>query len=297
MTVSRVLVLGATGMLGHRLMARFRQHWEVAGTVRGDAGALRGHSAFAGATLYGGVGANAPECAIGVIDAFRPQVIVNCIGIVKQRPEASDPVEALTVNGLFPHRIAAAAKQRGLRFIHLSTDCVFSGRLGRPYREHDIADAEDLYGRSKLVGEPTGPGALTLRTSIIGWELNRPTGLLEWTASQAGRAVHGYRQALFSGFTTDRLAELVAFLIAKRPELWGLRHAAAEGIDKLDLLMRLNRALSLGVAITPSDEPRIDRRLDSGLLTGETGWEPPGWDSMIDELCRAPRYPVLAGPG
>jgi dTDP-4-dehydrorhamnose reductase len=282
-------------MLGHRLIGQFRRHWQVAGTVRGDETSLSSHPAFLGARLFGGVRAEEPQSALAVIDAFQPEVIVNCIGIVKQRAEAADPIKAITVNSLFPHHIFAATRHLGVRLIHISTDCVFSGQLGRPYTEDDLEDARDVYGRSKLMGEPVGSGALTLRTSIIGWELGRPTGLLEWAAAQACSNILGYRGAYFSGFTTDHLAELIAFIIAERPSLSGLRHAAAEGIDKFDLLMRLNRILQLGLSITPVDEPRIDRRLDGGRLVAETGKAPPSWDSMLAELCHSPRYHSLIG--
>lgn len=289
----RILILGATGMLGHALLARCATEFDAIGTVRGYAAPLRGHPAFRGAHLIGNVTADRPETLETAMNITRPDVVVNCIGAVKQRSEGNDPATALRVNGVFPHRAAAIVAERGARFIHLSTDCVFSGKLGRPYLESDLPDATDIYGRSKLVGEVTTAGALTLRTSMIGWELGEPTGFLEWAASQKGKTVQGFRNALFSGLTTPALADRIAGLIRDHAGLRGLWHVAAQPINKRDLLERLNDKLALNLDIQPADTPVIDRRLDAGCLGLETGLQPPSWDEMLDQLAQTPRQPRI----
>jgi dTDP-4-dehydrorhamnose reductase len=180
--------------------------------------------------------------------------------------------------------VAALCARRGIRLIHVSTDCVFSGRRGS-YTERDEPDPVDLYGRSKLLGEPSGPGVLTLRTSMIGWELSgRRQGLLEWFASQAGATVDGYTRAIFSGPTAPVLARVIVDVAERHPNLEGLWHVGAEPIAKHDLLLRLRDALALPVEVAPKDEVVIDRSLDSSRFRAETGWSSPSWDEMVAEL-------------
>ena len=203
--MTRVLVLGASGMLGHAVVAELDDRFDVHATVRD---AARADLPVSTATLHGFSAGADGDGLDELIERLRPAAVVNCIGLVKQLPIASDPIAAISINALLPHRIASAAERNGARLIHVSTDCVFSGRLPIPgrYRESDPADAEDLYGRSKLLGEVDAPGHVTLRTSIIGPELGGATGLLEWFRAQDGPAVNGFTQAICSGLTTAELA-------------------------------------------------------------------------------------------
>ncbi len=169
------------------------------------------------------------------------------------------------------------------RLIHISTDCVFSGKRGK-YREEDLPDAADLYGRSKLLGEITGGRALTLRTSMIGHELAGRHSLLEWFLAQQGKAVAGYRHAIFSGLTTRRLAELIATLIADFPDLCGLYHVAGEAISKFELLSLVRGCFGLDIEIVPEDDFVIDRSLDSTRFVQATGIARPQWAEMIAQL-------------
>ena len=279
-----VLVLGATGMLGHQAAQVLGEQFEVHGTVR-DPERAAAHGL--NAPLHG-FDAARPETLAGVLDATGAGVVVNCIGIVKQLEAASLPIPSIAINSLFPHQVAALCEARGTRLVHVSTDCVFSGELEPParYTEDDPPDARDLYGRSKLLGEVTDGGALTLRTSIIGWELERASGLLEWLASQAGTRVRGFARAYFSGLTTRALAGVMAAVISDAPDLRGLYHVAAEPISKYDLLVALDEALGLGCTVERVEEPRINRALDPTRFVQATGFEIPSWESMISEYAR-----------
>jgi dTDP-4-dehydrorhamnose reductase len=223
-----------------------------------------------------------------LIGAVRPQVVVNCIGLVKQLEAASKPLPAIRLNALFPHEAAAACELSGARFVHISTDCVFSGLLpiGRAYTEEDEPDAHDLYGLTKQLGEVRGPQTLTLRTSIIGRELDRSTGLLEWFAAQDGGRVNGFTRAIFSGLTTRALAHVIGWLITEHAELSGLCHVSSEPIDKYELLQALRGVLALDVEIVPVDEPVINRALNSDRLRQSTGIAIPSWDEMLSEYKR-----------
>lgn len=277
----RVLVLGATGMLGHKLGQVLSAHHETHLAVRrAQAPVLR--DLFDADRVSTGVSAEDPRSVERVLDEIAPAVVVNCIGIVKQADAARQAVPSITVNSLFPHRLGELCAARGARLIHISTDCVFSGRVGG-YTEDDIPDPIDLYGRSKLLGEVAEPGCLTLRTSIVGRELEGAHGLLEWFLGQSG-SVRGFAKAVFSGLTTEALSELVARVVREQPALSGLWHVAAEPIDKLALLERFRDAFGLDIEIVADDALRIDRSLDGSRFERETGIAARSWSDMVAGL-------------
>jgi dTDP-4-dehydrorhamnose reductase len=220
---------------------------------------------------------------VRVLDTYRPQAVVNTIGMVKQRAAAHDAIASIETNALFPHRLAAACRQRSIRVVHLSTDCVFSGRKGR-YLETDLPDAADLYGRSKLLGELSDPHCITLRTSIIGRELARKASLIEWYLSQKG-VIKGFDKAIYSGFTTAEMARIIEHLLVCHPELSGIWHVASEPISKFDLLSRLNTILKRDDIVVERDETFIcDRSLDGSRFAGGAQYVAPSWDAMLAEL-------------
>jgi dTDP-4-dehydrorhamnose reductase len=217
------------------------------------------------------------------ISDVQPAAIVNCIGIVKQLDEAKDPIPSILVNSLFPHQLTELSRAAGARLIHVSTDCVFSGRTGG-YTEHDEPDPVDLYGRSKLLGETVGPPALTIRTSIVGRELDGAHGLLEWFLKQGGGTVRGFRRAVFSGLSTASLARVIGDVLEREPDLTGLWHVAAKPITKFDLLSLIRDAFDVDVTIEPEDEFACDRSLDGSRFRARTGITAPDWPEMIGEL-------------
>lgn len=281
----RVLVLGADGMLGHQVVRSLiaAGHDPLATTRRRPEGFVA--DALAGIQVVDGVDARQSDSVVAALGDSAATAVVNCVGIVKQRKEAKDPMESIQVNSLFPHALAALCRVAGARLIHVSTDCVFSGRKGR-YAEDDIPDPVDLYGRSKLLGEVDTTGAVTLRTSIIGLELSRRESLVEWFLAQRGTA-NGWTKALYSGLTTFELARVVMRLLDDLADLTGVWHISADPIDKHRLLCQLRDALSLDVEIRPDERVIIDRTLDSGRFRATTGWTAPDWTTMLDELAEA----------
>jgi dTDP-4-dehydrorhamnose reductase len=279
--VSRVLVLGGSGMLGHVLWRTCAERFEAYATVRSDE--LRGATAEAldRDRTVPGVRIDEPQSIARALDETRPDAVVNCIGVVKQAVD--DPAVAIGANALFPHELASACQERGARLIHISTDCVFSGREGG-YTESDRPDPEDLYGRSKLLGEPATPGTVTIRTSMIGRELATSHGLLEWFLAQAGGSVRGFTGAVFSGPTTPVLSRAIADVIERHDGLEGLWHLSASPIAKHDLLLLLRDAFELDIEIEPDDSVVVDRSLDSTQFQSATGWASPGWPEMVQEL-------------
>jgi dTDP-4-dehydrorhamnose reductase len=277
----KLLILGAAGMLGHKLLLAASPHLDTWATVR-DARSVPADALVDASRILTGVEADTFDTVVRAFEAVRPDVVISCIGVVKQRGEAKDPIVSLTVNSLFPHRVAALCRSAGARLIHVSTDCVFAGRKGN-YAETDDPDAVDLYGRTKQLGEVAGPGALTLRTSIIGRELATSQGLVEWFLGQTGRTP-GFTHAIFSGLTTIELSRLILRVIGSHPVLEGIYHVAADPISKYDLLVLLNRAFARGLEIEPDDSVRIDRSLDGTRFRAATGYHAPKWPEMIEAM-------------
>lgn len=224
------------------------------------------------------------ECPYRLVDSVRPDLVINAVGIVKQRADAKDAIPSVEVNSLWPHLLADACDRHGARMVHVSTDCVFSGSRGG-YTETDVPDAFDLYGRSKLLGEVTDrENAITLRTSIIGWQIGAPTGLVGWFAAHRHEPLKGFSKAIFSGLTTRALTQVIRDVVMADPTLSGLWQVSAQPIDKYSLLTGLAGHLGWDVDISRSEELVIDRSLDSSRFRERTGWTPPSWDRMLADL-------------
>jgi dTDP-4-dehydrorhamnose reductase len=284
----RVLILGGDGMLGHRLLRSLSGEHEVRVTLRPEEGAYHGHGLFHAANSFFGVDVRDHDRLVDVFARFRPQAVVNAAGVVKQRPEAKDSLTSIEINALFPHRLARLCAATGARLVHVSTDCVFSGRRGS-YRETDRPDPEDLYGRTKLLGELHEAPALTLRSSIIGLEIGRAQGLVEWFLASRG-TVKGFRRAIYSGLTTHEMARVIGGLLVRHPDLSDLFHVASAPIDKYTLLSQLARALGRDdVRIEPDDQLVCDRSLSAEAFRAATGYVAPSWEEMLRELAAAIR--------
>lgn len=277
---TRVLVLGASGMLGNAVLRLFAQSpgYTAIGSVRTVAvlpllpAELRGR-------VVCGVDVENIDSLISLFSSTRPDLVINCIGLVKQLAEADDPLSAIPINALLPHRLARLCGVAGARLIHISTDCVFAGTRGM-YREEDASDAKDLYGRSKYLGEVDYPRAVTLRTSIVGHELGSAHGLVGWFLKQTG-SIRGYTHAVFSGLPTVELARVIREHVLPRPELRGLYHVSAAPISKYELLRLVAQTYGKTIEIVPDDKLVIDRSLDSTRFRQLTGYTPPPWPELI----------------
>lgn len=284
----RVLVLGGEGMLGHKVFQVLSRRFETFATFQTTYGSWRHYPVYQGVDpgrLIGGVNAADLNSVIRAFSQMRPDVAINCIGIVKQLETAKDALISISLNSLFPHQLAELCGATGTRMFHMSTDCVFSGRKGN-YSEQDPPDAEDLYGRTKLLGEVDRPGCLTIRTSIFGRDFVKQSALLEWFLSQRGKCIRGYVNAVYTGFTTQALARIMGDLIADYPDLWGLYQVASLPISKYELLVRIRDAMKLEIEIEPETKFFCDRSLDASRFLAETGYHLPDWETMISELSR-----------
>jgi dTDP-4-dehydrorhamnose reductase len=278
-----MLILGGTGMLGHKLYQTVKDPIEAFVTVRGDVRSLSKFSFYCPDQVIGGIEATDLASIRKAIEQVKPDVVVNCVGIVKQQPLGDDPIACLTINSLLPHQLAGLCSEYNSRLIHISTDCVFDGKKGG-YTENDLTNAEDLYGRSKALGETSAPNAITLRTSIIGRELSTDLGLVDWFLSQRNKAAKGFNHALFSGLTTQELSRVIQSVALNHKNLSGIHQVSTAPIDKHTLINLLNHAFEAGVTISPSDQLKIDRTLDSTSFRSLTGYKPTSWPEMVQEM-------------
>lgn len=280
----KILILGGDGMLGHQLLAHLAPRHDVRVTLRRPLESYASFGLFGAHNAKGGIDLHTMDALLPVLAAFRPDAVINAAGIVKQRPDAEEAISNLEINALLPHRLALLCRPIGARLVHVSTDCVFSGRKGG-YTETDPPDADDLYGRTKVLGEVETTNCITLRTSFIGRELSRKTALLEWFLAQTG-SIRGFRKAIFSGFTTIEMGRIIEMLLTRFPDAAGLYHASSAPISKFDLLGLVKQRLGLAVEIAPYDDFVCDRSLDSTRFRKEFGYRPPDWPAMVDELAR-----------
>jgi dTDP-4-dehydrorhamnose reductase len=275
-----VLILGASGMLGNTALRFFvgRDIYKTTGSIR-SAEVLSHFSEPLRDRMIAGFDMDDVDGLTKLFDATAPDVVINCIGVVKQLAQADDPLTAIPINSVLPHRLARLSQAIGDRLVHLSTDCVFSGKKGM-YREDDFADCDDLYGRSKYLGEVGYPNSITLRTSIIGHELGRSLGLVNWFLSQ-NDWVNGYTRAIFSGFPAVEIARIIHDTVIPNPSLSGVYHLSAEPISKFDLLRLIADVYGKAIEIRPDAKVAIDRSLDSSRFREITGYAPPAWPDLV----------------
>jgi len=279
----RVLLLGASGMLGSTLFRAFSRdrQFETFGSIRG-ASIKRQFPPELYDSLIPNVHLDGESGLLTAFAASKPDVVINCIGIVKQSPNADDHLESLTINATLPHRLARYCDATGAKLVHFSTDCVFSGKRGL-YKEDDFPDAYDLYGRTKFLGEVSYENSITLRTSIIGHELNRSRSLVDWFLSQSGE-VHGFTKAVFSGLPAIEVARVVKDYVIPNPKLSGLYHLSVDPINKFDVLNLVADVYKKTIKIIPDDKLVIDRSLNSDRFRTATGFKPRPWTDLIKDM-------------
>ena len=278
----RILILGGDGMLGHQLLTWLQPRHEVRCTIRQDLYSYADYGLFNSDNTYAGIDIRNLDNLVDVIADFQPEAIINCIGIVKQRPTAKESIPSLEINALLPHRLAVLCKASGARLIHLSTDCVFSGKKGN-YLETDPSDAEDLYGKTKFLGEVHDDNCLTLRTSIIGRELARHKSLLDWFLGQQG-TVKGFKNAIYTGFTTLEMSRIIEMMLMEYPDASGVYQVSSDPINKYELLLLFREKLGHNIEILPDEDFVCDRSMDSTRFRNEFDYTPPSWSKMVEEL-------------
>jgi dTDP-4-dehydrorhamnose reductase len=283
----KVLVIGGTGMLGHKLVQKLGEKFETWCTIRGRHADVAHTGIFEAERTIERVEVRDFPALETAIAKIKPDVVINAVGIIKQVPASRDIVKLITINSILPHMLAKMSEKLGFRLICIGTDCVFSGSKGL-YRETDPADAVDVYGKSKHLGEVDAPNCLTLRTSIIGRELNSSHSLIEWFLSQPDGPIRGFSRAIYSGFPTIVMSEIISDVVLNHPDVHGVLHVSSEPISKLDLLRLVNDEFGTDREITTHDEVVINRSLDSARFRELTGFHPMPWPEMIHRMAMDP---------
>jgi dTDP-4-dehydrorhamnose reductase len=276
----KILVVGASGMIGSTVLKTLseKSEYQVFGSIQNEDWGKFFNPPIR-ERIISGVDVTRMDDLVALFDRVLPDVTINCAGLTKHKQGTEDPIVAIPLNALMPHRLAHLCKLVGSRMIHVSTDCVFSGKKGN-YREDDFCDALDLYGKSKILGEVDYPHAITLRTSTIGPELQSSYGLLNWFLSQGG-SCKGYSQAIFSGLPTVVFARIIRDIVIPHVELSGLYHVAASPINKFDLLGLIAKSYQKDIEIIQDDSFKIDRSLNSEKFRRATGYDSPTWPQLI----------------
>jgi dTDP-4-dehydrorhamnose reductase len=279
----RCLILGGDGMLGHQLLKSWQSKHDVCVTLRQARSQYADIGLFNPENSYDCIDVRNTDRLREVLEEFQPAAVVNAVGIIKQRTAFRESLPSLEVNSVFPHRLRLLCREIEARMVHISTDCVFNGKRGN-YSEQDPANADDLYGLSKYLGEVSEEPCLTLRTSIIGLELSRKQSLIEWFLAQTG-TIKGFTNALYTGLTTIEMARVIEMVVIQYPDLHGVWQVASEPIRKYDLLCKLTAFLERNdLSVEPDDSFRCDRRLSGKAFTQQTGYHAPSWDEMLLEL-------------
>lgn len=279
----RVLILGGDGMLGHQLLLNLQKSHRVRVTLRLNMDSYQQYHSFDQHNSYFGIDVRIETDVVRILSDFQPEVVINAVGIVKQRKAAQEAIPSLEINALFPHRLAKLCKAVNVRMIHFSTDCVFSGFKGK-YTEEDPSDAMDLYGKSKYLGEVQDSHCITLRTSIIGLELARKTGLIEWFLAQKG-SIKGFKRAIYSGLSTQEMSRVIETVLVNYPNLSGVWHVASDAINKYELLKTFSTMLGRDDIHIEEDENFVcDRSLMCSAFNNVTGYKAPKWEDMLWEL-------------
>lgn len=285
----KILIIGGGGMLGHKLVQTLNDRFDLWTTIRGDFHNYEKYKIFERRRTIFDLDVSDTKLLEREVEKIKPDVIINAVGIIKQIKDSKDVIKTLNVNSIFPHKLADIAEKYDSRLICISTDCVFNGEKGN-YTEEEPPDAYDLYGKSKNLGEVVGENCLTLRTSIIGRELQTSNSLVEWFLSNKDKKVRGFANAIFSGFPTVFMAEILYDLIVNFKKLSGLYHVSSEPINKFDLLKLIKEAYNIDIEIERFEDFKIDRSLNSTKFRKETGFNPPDWKKLLEMMANDPTH-------
>jgi len=281
----RILILGASGMLGHQVYTELRHHGlDLRACLRKTYADVQSYDCFRPQDVIGRVDLAQGFEVTRLLNHEKPDVVINCAGVTTRKLGLERPDQVMALNAHLPRLVSEWCETYEARLIHISTDCVFKGGHA-PYTEDSATEAQDLYGRSKIEGEiKDSRRTLTLRTSIIGFELGTQTELLEWFLSRTGQSAQGYQNVIYSGVTTNYLARTLCTLILKFPDLSGLYQISSPPISKYALLKLINDRFSLSVALTPETTTSSDKTLLSDRFFLATGLKRPDWNEQIQEL-------------
>jgi dTDP-4-dehydrorhamnose reductase len=282
----KILIIGASGFIGHKLLQVLSKDFEIYGLLHRSKKYYGDIPLFNDKKIKEEIDVLNYNRLVEVFDSIQPDIIINCVGITKRKITTNNILETITINSQLPHRLAKWTKENNKKLIHLSTDCVFDGKIGN-YNEESLTTAEDMYGRTKALGEVKSSNTLVIRASFIGLELFSKTELLEWFLSKENKTIKGFTNTMYSGVSTIYLSKIVKEIIINHQNLFGLYQLAPiDSISKYDLLFLAKKYFKVNIKIIPDDKQIHKPTLDASKLTKRIGLKVPSWDSMMNQLAK-----------
>lgn len=277
----RVLILGADGMIGHKMAQTFAKYpIDLGLNSRYNSKFIR--KIFPKASIFE-YDLNKKKIE-QLLNYYNPEFIINAVGITIRRGACGDQ-KTNYINAILPREIDTWCMSNNKKQIHFSTDCVFSGKKGN-YSDFDLTDADDSYGKTKGLGEINSDNTLTIRSSMIGRELFNNTELLEWVVKHKNQKINGFDNAVYSGVTTLWMSKTVYKIIKNLPKLSGIWNVSSRPISKYELIKKINDQFMLNIDIVRDSSFYSNKSLNSNRFFSETNFEIPNWDDMLSELYR-----------
>jgi len=276
----RIYILGISGMLGSKLFKEFlKKNYKIKGSTR----VIPKH--FLNYKNY--IDSNLDIFDIQKlkekINKFKPNLIINCVGIIKQKISKTNEKNIFYINSIFPHELYKISNIIKARLIHFSTDCVFDGKKGN-YDDKNETNANDIYGFSKALGELSYDNSITLRTSIIGHELSSKKSLLDWFLHLNKKNCYGYTKAYFSGLPTIEIFNFIQKFLLKKKKISGIYNLSSSRISKYNLLKKISKVYSKNINIIKNNKLKIDRSLNSKKLKKLVDYKCPPWNILIKNM-------------
>lgn len=275
MIKKKILILGVNGLLGNRVFLNLSKNKKL--NIYGLARKKSLNKSFSAKKIIYGVDVSDFKKLRNTIKLLKPDVILNCVGVINKKIKSIKEAKVIKINSLLPHYLDNLSAQFKFKLIHISTDCIFKGNKNF-YNENSLSDVDNLYGLSKSAGEINNNRSLTIRTSIIGHELNSQNGLVDWFLSQ--KTVFGFANVIYSGMTTNELSKIIENCIL-RYNLRGLYQVSSAPISKFDLLKLINNIYNSNINIKKNISIKKKLVLKSDRFKKETKYRVSSWEKQI----------------
>ena len=281
----KILILGLSGMLGHKLFSYLQKQntYELYATTTTNFEIEHPNFKIVNKkNIFFSKTQNIDFFKKKITD-IKPDLVINCIAILKESFFYLNPLKFIEINTVLPLQISELSKIFGFRFIHFSTDILYAD-TNKLSCENDKITLEGPYAASKFLGEVKNNNSLTIRTSIIGHQLNNKNSLVEWFLSYEGETVNGYSNVIYSGLPTTEISKIIHEKIIPNVNLKGIINISSNPISKFELLKKIKKYYNKKVKINIDNSAISNRSLDSNLFNNKTGYLAPDWDVLVKEM-------------
>lgn len=275
----KILILGADGMVGHKIAKSFsNSDFDLCLNSRSRSQYIKKYFPN---SIVSNFDFNKQKIE-NLLNKFMPNYVINAVGVTIRRG-ASDNKETNYINSQLPKKIDLWCMENQKNQILFSTDCVFSGDKGN-YKDFDLPDSNDYYGKSKGKGEIDSLHTITLRSSMIGREIYNKSELLEWVISNKSKQIKGYYNVIYSGVTTLWMSKVLIEIIKNYPNLHGIYNISSPPISKFELITKINHYFKLNIDIVKDYSYSSNKSLNSDRFFSKTKFKKPNWDEMLLNL-------------